>query len=240
MRRFLGTAALLLGLGLAPPALAATTFTINSFDNITGTNAEDLGNGQLSVQITGDQSSMDVFFKFFNNVGIDSSITDVYFADDLGLFLTPITAGDITDSGAGVDFSAGAAPPALPAGADNGFVTTAGLTADSNSPTAPNGVNLSTEWLGILLTLAEGNTFADFLLSGFLGTFQIGMHVQSIGALDGSDSYINGGGGGGFPDPQIAPVPIPAGLILFGSALGGLGLLARARKRKSGNANLVA
>jgi len=237
MRRAFMAAAAFALLGMTGAATAAPTFTLTNFDNITGTNAEDLGAGHLSVGVTGAIGSQTVLFEFFNNVGIGSSITDVYFADDLGLFLTPITT--ITDSGAGVDFSVGAAPPALPAGASNGFVTTAGLTADSNSPTAPNGVNLSTEWLGILLTLAEGNTFADFLLSGFLGTFQIGMHVQSIGALDGSDSYINGGPGGGFPDPQIAPVPIPGALLLFGSALAGLGLLSRKRARKS-NMNLAA
>lgn len=235
-RTFLAAAAMALLVGVGA-AQAATTFTLTNFTNITGNVPDNVGNGQLSVRVTGDAGDPNVLFEFFNNVGIQSSITDVYFSDDLGLFNTTIT--QITDSGAGVAFDDPATPGSLPGEEGTSFFdTTIGLSADSDPPVAPNGVNASTEWLAILLTLAEGNTFTNFLLSGFLGTFQIGMHIQGF-ENGGSDSYVNGGGGGGFPDPQIAPVPIPGALLLFGSALAGLGLLARSRSRKT-NANLVA
>ncbi|HQG49608.1 MAG TPA: hypothetical protein PK373_11010 [Sedimentisphaerales bacterium] len=61
---------------LAAPAWADPTF---GFYKLTNNNVENLSS-QLSVVVS-DAGSNQVLFKFFNNVGIASSITDVYFDD---------------------------------------------------------------------------------------------------------------------------------------------------------------
>src|SRR5262245_47586865 len=64
----------------------AVTFT---FHNITNTQAN--LSGQLSVEVTEGAVAGTVDFTFYNNVGIASSITDIYFDDGTLLALASVT-----------------------------------------------------------------------------------------------------------------------------------------------------
>ena len=174
---------------------------------------------QLSVDVTAGASGT-VNFKFFNNVnvGTASSITDIYFDDG-----TLLAIASITDSGGGVAFAAPASPGNLPGGnnASPAFVTTAGFSADSDAPVSANGVNAATEWVKINFTLQGGQTFADTIAALTNGNLRIGLHVQAIGATNGSDSFVN------------KPVPEPTTLLLSAIGLAGVVGYTLRRQRKA-------
>ena len=199
----------------------ATTVT---YDLITSNSGIDLS-GQLGTTVT--ETTGGIEFTFTNDVdsetGIYSSITDIYF--DVGTNTDLFTGIQIAGISGDVSFDTSAAPPNLPGGQNYDFA--ASFSADSNSPIKSNGIDASTESLTILATLGSGfSTFGDFLYDLAVGNFRLGLHVQSIGGNDGdSDSYIS-------------TVPVPAAGILFGSALVGLGLFGR-RKKKTVNDDIV-
>jgi hypothetical protein len=148
-----------------------------------------------------------VLFTFKNNVGIASSITDVYFDDG-----TLLAMGQITSS-TGVSFTALASPGDLPGHQDVNppFVTTQGFSLDSTSGqdgVKAHGVDAATEWLSVLFTLQGTQTYADTLAALANGSLRIGLHVQAIGATEtfdgGSDSYVN----------TVSVVPVPGAVLL--------------------------
>ncbi|HEY3242744.1 MAG TPA: hypothetical protein VGM03_05265 [Phycisphaerae bacterium] len=199
------TLALVFSLVTQAPAVQYTFF------NITNNGNTNVG-GQLLVDVTANGSQVD--FKFTNNVGVASSITDIYFDDG-----TLLGIASISGSGPGVAFMQPATPAELPGanGADPDFVTTDMFSADSDSPPAPNGVNSSSEWVTITFDLQGGQVFGDTIDALASGELRIGLHVQAIGTTGGSDSYVN--------DPTPVPVPAAAGL-------GALGLLVVGWARK--------
>lgn len=180
------------------------------FTKITNNGPDDPA-GQLSV-IVSDAGGGLVDFKFLNNVGMASSITDVYFDDGTLLAIAQIT------SSAGVSFGQFASPANLPGGNAVNFNTTAGFSADSNPPVAPNGVNAANEWLNIRYSLQNGQTFDDTIASLQSGALRIGLHVQAIGDQGQSEGYVN---------TFVIPLPTTAGL-----GLAGLGAVAIRRRRK--------
>ena len=210
-RALLGAAAML----LMATSASATQFT---FTNITNNGNTDIS-GQLTVDVTAGTVAGTVDFLFKNNVGIASSVAEIYFDDGTLLGISSVT------NGTGTNFTGGSANPGdLPGGNTlaTPFVTTAGFLAESSGANA-NGINAATESVTITFTLINGKTFADTIAALEGGVdLRIGLHVRSIGTTGGSDSYVNNPGGG---DPSV-----PDGgttVSLLGLALAGMGIAAR-------------
>lgn len=211
---FMSAAGLALAFTLGLPTEARAD--LYGFSNITNNNAADAATGeaQLSVEVTS-FSPTQVLFEFTNVGPNASSITDVYF-DDLGAPNNLFTGiGSIVGS-AGVSFAVGANPGDLPGGneAVPSFVATSGLTADSDPPAQPNGVNPG-EWLQFLLNLDAGESVANVIGALDAGSFRIGIHVQGF-AGGGSESFVNGG--------NVVPLPGAVFLAFVGLTAAGLKL----------------
>lgn len=176
--------ALALSACVAAPA-SAVSYSFNCITNTNATNCA-IGAAQLRVDVTGNASQ--ALFQFYNTGSGASGIADVYFDD--GTLLSIATINNST----GVNFSQFANPSNLPGAnnADPDFVTTAGFSADSDSPVSKNAVNPG-ETLGILFDLQPGKSFADvinaFSLGGAPGGLRVGLHVQSF-SNGGSESFI--------------------------------------------------
>jgi len=208
-------------LGFKASAAYSAVVTYN-FERVTNNNVEDLSN-QLSVSLWDHSqansefglslTSTQVLFSIQNDVGIASSIAEVYFDDGL------LGPASIENSLSGnTNFSGGSANPSnLPGGNTIGFMAIGPLSADVNPGPPNNGVNQSADTLGIVISLGS---FADFnavqtaIDNGYL---RVGYHVRSIGQQGGSDSYVN------------SAIPLPAAAWMFISALAGLVVLRRTK-----------
>lgn len=191
-----------LGTALAATLLLSVSAKAVSFgfEKITSNSPDDVSS-QLLLEVT--DTGLGVAFTFTNAVGLQSSITDVYF-QAMG-FSAPF---DIASSG-GVAFSAPATPGSLPGQNDAGFVTTLGLSADSDPPPVANGVNTSTEWLTITFDYGDYLNFAGVISAINSQDLRIGLHVQSHPTDGDSEGYVN-------------TVPVPDGgvtVILLGLGL---------------------
>jgi len=205
---------------VAPLVLAASARAdLFGFSRITN-NADHNVASQFLVEIT-DAGAGFADFRFTNAALISSSITDVYFDDGTLLGIASIS------SSRGVAFSQPATPGDLPGGntLDPPFETSQRfaqrLSADSDPPVFPNGVNTSSEWLNIRFALFQGATFSDVIAAMLDGSLRIGLHVQGIGPEGESDSFVNDGHG---------KIPAPGALVL-----GALGLTLVGRVRRTLN-----
>jgi len=202
-------AALALATGHAAPSAALSL----GFDCITGNVAGDcaIGEAQLTMDVT-DPGGGKIAFTFRNAGPAASSITDVYWDDDALL-----TILSITNTPGLVEFTALASPGNLPGGneASPPFVTSADLSADSDPPAQPLGVNPG-EQLVVTFTLLPGKSYADAIAGLADGSLRVGIHVQGYQA-DGSESFVN------------TPVPEPGTLTLVGAGLFVLGAVRRRR-----------
>ena len=214
MKKLMATAAAVVFLAVAGTAHADSF----GFTKITNNGNTDISS-QLWVDVVVGTHGFPVDFVFHNNGPVESSITDIYFDDGTLLGLAGIT------NGTGVSFDDPANPSNLPGGnlATPPFVTTSGLSADSDAPIIQKGVNPG-EFVIISFTLKSGGVFQDVIDELNSGDLRIGLHVQAIAPQGGSDSYINEGEGTPHETPE------PGTLILFGTGLVGLGLMRR-RKR---------
>ena len=161
-----------------------------------------------SLALDGDQ----LLFTVQNNVGIASSVSEVYFDDGL---LGPSAV--LNSLGGGTNFTGGSANPGnLPSGknASPPFVATQAFSADAVSGNPSNGVDASDDILGIVLGLGSFTDFNAVAAAVSDGSLRFGLHVRSIGVAGGSDSFVN-------------EVPIPAAIWLFGSALLGFAGITR-------------
>ena len=169
------------GVWLAATAGSAETFY---FNQITGNGGATLNPNQLSVEVTqGAGNTVDFLFK--NNVGVQSSICDIYF-ENSSLLQEPLT---ILNQSSGVAFSTPANPGDLPAGNTVGFVTEGDLSADSDSPVQPNGINASSESLTVRVALEGTSTFAQVVAAIADASLRIGLHVQGY-ANGASESFV--------------------------------------------------
>lgn len=205
--------ALFAGCALASLGAAAAGAATLSFGLCVSSNSATdcaIGSAQLSVSVAAGPAAGQVAFTFANSGPNAASITDLYFTDGSLLAIASIV------NGSGVSFSEGATPGNLPAGNDASPPFTAGLTADSNPPVQPNGVNPG-ETLAIVFDLQSGRTLSDVLAELADGRLRVGLHVQGF-ASGGSESFVN------------TPLPEPAALALLGLGIVGL---ARARRRRA-------
>lgn len=213
--RFVMSAAVVAGL-CSVGATRAEAATLG-FSCITNNNANScaIGQSQLTAELT-DLGNGTVEFLFQNTGTAASSITQIYFDQP-----NPTVMGLTSMQGSsGVNFRQLSAPLNLPGGNGIGFGATTGV--GSRPPVSPNGVNPG-EWLKLVFTLNTGSTFASLLTNLATGDLRIGMHVQSIGAWENSESFVNG-------PPLVTPEP--ASLILLGTGLAGA-VAARRRRRQA-------
>jgi len=215
MKRLTSVIALAAAAIFAGQARAAVTL---GFQHITNNNVADatIGEAQLFVEVA-DEGSGQVSFRFFNTGPAASSITDLYFDDGV---LNDLIS--IDDSGSGVSFSEGAAPPDLPGGDSIVPQFNASFSADSDAPPPINGVNPGEE-VTVFFSLDGGNSFTDLLDDIAAGDLRVGIHVQAF-ASGGSESFIND------PGP-IDPIPEPGSLVVW-SLLGVAGIAYRRRRSR--------
>ncbi|MBC7756660.1 MAG: hypothetical protein H7Z20_08500 [Bdellovibrio sp.] len=196
---------------VAPLLLATTTVFANTynFTQITSNGNAPVAS-QLLVDVT--QSGANVLFKFTNSSVIASSITDIYFDYGNTNYFTSVSNNILGAAGesAGVNYTDGATPPNLPAGNTIGF--SADASGDSAPPVMANGVNASSEYAAFLGTLGLSNSFSDVIAALDSNAFRIGLHVQAIGDLGGSEAFVNDPG-------NPSQVPVPGAIWLFGSAI---------------------
>jgi len=199
------------------PTVHATTL---SFTEMVADGGPDLS-GQLSATVS--QITSGAEFKFYNNVGFNSSITGVFF--DIGNTDIAGILFSLDNSSSGVDFKP-KKNPTLPEGNTLTTEFDADYGETKSGPNA-NGVDQGGEYASFLVSFGTELDFDGLVSAITSGVFRVGLHVTSIAlepnrlggeADDGSDAYIN-----------VSTVPVPAAAWLFGSAL--LGLIATRRRK---------
>ena len=184
--------------------LAASSFAAHAsaFNCISGTAA--CGDPATSaITWTWDGSNFTIF-----NAG-SGYVSEVYF-DLSGSMQVAFLGAPV--SSAGVSFSLGAQPPALPGGNTVGFVSDAGFDSDSSG----KGMGIDQgEWATFGISGAALDSFGSDALAA-------GVHVRSIGADGQSVSLVTG------PETSTS-VPEPSGYAMVGL---GFGLLAWATRRR--------
>lgn len=206
MKRLIGCA--LLALVSALPARAGMVFGFTKITN----NAPSNLSSQLAVDIS-DLGGGLVSFKFSNNVGIASNVSEIYWdvTDSAMALLNFGTANLSRTSGPGpsVDFSIGGSPSNLPGGNSISPNFESDFMVSADNPAPHHGLNHAADSLTVRFALAAGKSYADVISYMNGGLLRLGTHVTGIGTTGQSDSYIT------------TTVPAPAAIALgaIGAAL---------------------
>ncbi len=211
----------------APGASADSIDWLGPVDN---NNVENLSD-QLGLDVT--LSSGVISFKFTNDVGTASSITELYFEQALDTWLdydgTISMTQSTGSSNKDPDFEFGSASPSSPPGL-SGFTVGSGgslqITADSNTGGPKYGIDESADWVTISFDFIGDSGDFDELIAALNGVTTgsdalIATHIKGIGTKGGSDTYFTG---------STTPVPEPGSIVLMGAALVGFGIVRRSRK----------
>jgi hypothetical protein len=190
---------------------------VYGFDGITNRNAShtQIGETQSFLDVSNNGGGLVTFALMNSQGGLASSITDIYFDDD-NLFEPTITA---IYNGPGTQFNQGASPNNLRGGGAVGFVTTPGLSLDSNSPIVANGVNPG-EWVAIVLKLQTGKEFWDVTNALESADLRIGIQMKGFSKKS-RESFVN------IAPPPVVPEPTAAAL----AGLACFGLMFRRKKK---------
>jgi hypothetical protein len=207
--------ALVVLLGGVPAAQGAVSYGFNA---ITNNNVVDVGIGESQLFVEVFERSGLAVFKFSNVGRQASSITDIYFDDELGL-LGGIERPGPTSTDSGVSFSVGARPRNLPAGRSLLTKFIADFSVDSDPRVQPNGINPG-EVLFVPFAYRGEITAVQRAINADL--LRIGIHVQGF-ATGGSESLITG-------NPNIVPVPEPCSILL---SMLGMGVVGALKRRKA-------
>jgi len=218
MTKRLAVAAATIGMCFASASSHADSVSL-SFTKVTNNASEDLSSQLLAIasSVAGQPDKVDI--ELSNDVGIASSVAQVYF-DSRGA--SPLASGSIL-SQTGTSFSWGStAPPNLPGGATLNPPFNATFSAGVNPGPPNNGINAASDSLVFRFMLDGGADFNDVMAAFSSGDLRIGLHIRSIGQTgDPSDSYVTQMNG------NIIPLPSPA--LLGGAGLAGIISLRRRR-----------
>jgi hypothetical protein len=207
---------------LASGASAARADSVTlSFHNITNHGNASLVNQLHVTAAAASGTSTYAEFTFTNSAVVASSIMQVYFADGTLLGIAQVRQ-------AGASLVAGNAVPAdLPGGSSltPAFHVTQGFLGDAGNMGPIQGVDSSSDYVTFRFNLINGRTFANTMDALRTGALRIGVHVTSIGATHGDDSYVN--------NPTVIPLP-PGAFTGMGTLAGvfGLGLVRRIRRNR--------
>ncbi len=197
---------------LAGSNMASADMVLN-FDCITANNATNCATGeaQLSASISAFGANQ-VLFRILNSGTVKSVVSEVYFDNGPLLNIANLIDKDEGAGGlAGVDFTGGSASPSNLPNAGNivpAFVATHILSADADSPSPKNGIGAG-EWLGIVFNIMSNGTVNNVYSGLMSGDLRVGLHVKDFNSGM-SASFVN-----------AAPVPLPAALWFFLTALTG-------------------
>jgi hypothetical protein len=177
--------------------------------------------GQLKALVSSVNGST-VSIKFTNNVGIQSSVSEIYFDDR---YAFPFASIEPTLFQNGTAFTGGGANPSNLPGAGNvmpTFQATTIFSADAvGNPS--NGISAASDWLDMHFTLVGGKSFQDVIDALNTGNLRIGLHVSSIGPTENSDSFVN--------NPPVV-IPLPPAAWAGISCMLGLATVRTIRRRK--------
>ena len=210
-------------IGLAAISGVASADSVDiSFTRITSNSSQNV-ESQFAVtatEVSGNSAVVDFIFR--NNIGIQSSISEIYF--DNGSTSSLFASGSIVEQ-VGTQFNYGSASPGdLPGGNSmvDTFDVTSGFLADAQGN--PNkGLNGADELVRFRFTFLGGMAFSDVVSALESDSLRIGFHVRSIGDDGNSDSFVS------YMPENGAMVPLPSPMLL-GAA--GVGLVAGVRRRR--------